>query len=138
MTSTWLVCAACGTELPSDSKFCNKCCTPVGLQHSPAEYKQVTVLFAELPIRLGYICGCGAGSPPDPLSPWVIRGTRRHRYQSSASSALVVLGDLPCHPRHRRIVVLDAHQVRLGTGANAFDGLGERDHVDDELGGLAE
>lgn len=51
---------------------------------------------------------------------------------------LVVLGDLPCHPRHRRIVVLDAHQVRLGTGANVFDGLGERDHVDDELGGLAE
>jgi rRNA maturation endonuclease Nob1 len=29
MTSTRLVCAACGTGLPSDSKFCNKCGTPV-------------------------------------------------------------------------------------------------------------
>jgi adenylate cyclase len=42
MTATGLVCAVCGTELPSDSKFCNKCGTPVGVQHSPAEYKQVT------------------------------------------------------------------------------------------------
>ncbi len=48
MTSIGLVCAACGTELPSDSKFCNKCGTPVGVQHSPAEYKQVTVLFADV------------------------------------------------------------------------------------------
>ena len=48
MTSTGLVCVACGTQLPSDSKFCNKCGTPVGLQHNPAEYKQVTVLFVDV------------------------------------------------------------------------------------------
>ena len=30
MTATGLVCVACGTQLPSDSKFCNKCGTPVG------------------------------------------------------------------------------------------------------------
>jgi class 3 adenylate cyclase len=48
MTAAGLVCASCGTELPSDSKFCNKCGTPVGVQHSPAEYKQVTVLFADV------------------------------------------------------------------------------------------
>jgi len=48
MTSTGLVCVACGTQLPSDSKFCSKCGTPVGLQHNPAEYKQVTVLFADV------------------------------------------------------------------------------------------
>ena len=48
MTSTGLVCAACGTELSPDSKFCNRCGSPVGLQHSAAEYKQVTVLFADV------------------------------------------------------------------------------------------
>jgi adenylate cyclase len=48
MTSTGLVCGECGTELPSDSKFCNECGTPIGLQHNPAEYKQVTVLFADV------------------------------------------------------------------------------------------
>ena len=48
MTAAGLVCASCGTELPSDSQFCNKCGAPVGVQHSPAEYKQVTVLFADV------------------------------------------------------------------------------------------
>src|ERR1700723_4141788 len=48
MTVAGLACTACSTELPSDSKFCNKCGTPVGLQHSAAEYKQVTVLFADV------------------------------------------------------------------------------------------
>jgi adenylate cyclase len=43
-----LLCGSCGTELPPNSKFCNKCGAPVGLQHSPAEYKQATVLFADV------------------------------------------------------------------------------------------
>src|SRR5262249_56662630 len=60
MTSTWLVCSACGTELPSDSKFCNKCGTPVGVQHSPAEYKQVTVLFADVVHSMDIAAAVGA------------------------------------------------------------------------------
>ncbi len=56
MTVAGLVCASCGTELPSDSKFCNKCGTPVGVQHSPAEYKQVTVLFADV-VQFDGHCG---------------------------------------------------------------------------------
>jgi uncharacterized OB-fold protein len=63
MTSTGLVCAACGTELSPDSKFCNRCGSPVGLQHSAAEYKQVTVLFADVvhsveavPVVPGFVC----------------------------------------------------------------------------------
>ena len=60
MTSTGLVCASCGTELPSDSKFCNKCGTPVGVQHSPAEYKQVTVLFADVVHSMDIAAAVGA------------------------------------------------------------------------------
>ena len=60
MTSTWLVCSACGTELPSDSKFCNKCGTPVGVQRSPAEYKQVIVLFADVVHSMDIASAVGA------------------------------------------------------------------------------
>ena len=60
MTAAGLVCASCGTELPSDSKFCNKCGTPVGVQHSPAEYKQVTVLFADVVHSMGIAAAVGA------------------------------------------------------------------------------
>jgi uncharacterized OB-fold protein len=45
-----LVCGSCGTELPPNSKFCNECGTAVAPATTVAEYKQVTVLFAELVI----------------------------------------------------------------------------------------
>ena len=60
MTVAGLACTACGTELPSDSKFCNKCGTPVGVQHSPAEYKQVTVLFADVVHSMDIATAVGA------------------------------------------------------------------------------
>ena len=60
MTVAGLACTACGTELPSDSKFCNKCGTPVGVQHSPAEYKQVTVLFADVVHSMDIAAAVGA------------------------------------------------------------------------------
>jgi adenylate cyclase len=41
-------CAACATQLPSDAKFCFECGTPVSAAHERAEYKQVTVLFADV------------------------------------------------------------------------------------------
>jgi adenylate cyclase len=41
-------CAACGTELPRNSKFCNQCGTAVAPSAKTAEYKQVTVLFADV------------------------------------------------------------------------------------------
>jgi RNA polymerase subunit RPABC4/transcription elongation factor Spt4 len=60
MTVAGLACTACSTELPSDSKFCNKCGTPVGLQHSAAEYKQVTVLFADVVHSMDIAASVGA------------------------------------------------------------------------------
>src|SRR5262245_54951359 len=42
------VCPSCSTELPYNAKFCLECGTPVAAPHAPAEYKQVTVLFADV------------------------------------------------------------------------------------------
>ena len=48
LTATGLFCGSCRIELPPDSKFCNKCGTPVTQVNRSAEYKQVTVLFADV------------------------------------------------------------------------------------------
>jgi adenylate cyclase len=48
MTATALVCGSCGAELPPNSKFCNECDAAVATATTPAEYKQVTVLFADV------------------------------------------------------------------------------------------
>lgn len=43
-----LSCASCGRHLPLDSVFCNRCGAPVTAMTRWAEYKQVTVLFADV------------------------------------------------------------------------------------------
>jgi class 3 adenylate cyclase len=48
MTAAAVVCRSCGTELPANSKFCNECGAPVATAATPAEYKQVTVLFTDV------------------------------------------------------------------------------------------
>ena len=48
MTAAGLLCGSCGTELPPNSKFCNECGAPLTHATRPAEYKQVTVLFADV------------------------------------------------------------------------------------------
>jgi adenylate cyclase len=40
-------CATCGTELRASAKFCDECGSPAGPSATSAEYKQVTVLFAD-------------------------------------------------------------------------------------------
>jgi adenylate cyclase len=47
LTAARLPCGSCGTELPPNSKFCNECGAPVTQTTKSAEYKQVTVLFAD-------------------------------------------------------------------------------------------
>jgi class 3 adenylate cyclase len=48
LTATVRSCASCGTELPPNSKFCNECGAPITSATRSAEYKQVTVLFADV------------------------------------------------------------------------------------------
>src|SRR5262249_13121167 len=48
MTATGLVCSSCGIALPQNAKFCLECGAAVSTAAKPAEYKQVTVLFADV------------------------------------------------------------------------------------------
>ena len=48
MTAAALVCAACGAELQENNNFCHQCGARISLPPKPAEYKQVTVLFADV------------------------------------------------------------------------------------------
>src|SRR6516164_8082470 len=48
MTAAALVCGSCGMELPPNSRFCNRCGALITPAATSAEYKQVTVLFADV------------------------------------------------------------------------------------------
>jgi adenylate cyclase len=48
MTASGLLCGSCGTELSEKAKFCSECGAAVASAAKPAEYKQVTVLFADV------------------------------------------------------------------------------------------
>jgi adenylate cyclase len=41
-------CLSCDTELAATAKFCSECGTPVAHVARAAEYKQVTILFADV------------------------------------------------------------------------------------------
>jgi class 3 adenylate cyclase len=47
VTAAALICSACGAELRENNKFCHECGARITLSPEPAEYKQVTVLFAD-------------------------------------------------------------------------------------------
>src|SRR6202453_4720928 len=46
--TTALACTRCGAELRLSAKFCDECGSPTAVSCTPAEYKQVTVLFADV------------------------------------------------------------------------------------------
>jgi adenylate cyclase len=60
MTAAALVCGSCGTELSPNSKFCNECGAAVATATTPAEYKQVTVLFADVVHSMDIAAAVGA------------------------------------------------------------------------------
>jgi class 3 adenylate cyclase len=60
MTATGFQCGSCGTELPPDSRFCNKCGAPITPAATSAEYKQVTVLFADVVHSMDIAAAVGA------------------------------------------------------------------------------
>jgi adenylate cyclase len=60
MTAAALVCGSCGTELPPNSKFCNECGAAVETATTPAAYKQVTVLFADVVHSMDIAAAVGA------------------------------------------------------------------------------
>ena len=54
---TWMTagvaCAACGTGLRENAKFCDECGAPSAVSGDTAEYKQVTLLFADVVRSMG-------------------------------------------------------------------------------------
>ena len=60
MTSTELACTACGTELRKGARFCDGCGAPVTAHDTRAEFKQVTVLFADVVHSMDIAAAVGA------------------------------------------------------------------------------
>jgi class 3 adenylate cyclase len=60
MTATGLSCGSCGTELNEKAKFCSECGAAVSAGTKPAEYKQVTVLFADVVHSMDIAAAVGA------------------------------------------------------------------------------
>src|ERR1700739_3646771 len=53
-------CRTCGTEPREDARFCDGCGAPVAEQNTGAEYKQVTVLFADVVHSMDIAAAVGA------------------------------------------------------------------------------
>ena len=60
MTAAGLACAACGTELHTDRGSATSAAWPWGRRAGPAEYKQVTVLFADVVHSMDIAAAVGA------------------------------------------------------------------------------
>jgi class 3 adenylate cyclase len=55
-----LACSACGIEPIEDARFCHGCGSPVAAGDAHAEYKQVTVLFADVVHSMDIAAAVGA------------------------------------------------------------------------------
>jgi class 3 adenylate cyclase len=75
MTAAALVCGSCGTELPPNSRFCNECGAAVAAGTQPAEYKQVTVLFADVVHSMDIAAAVGAERLREIMAELVNRAT---------------------------------------------------------------
>src|SRR3984885_8115477 len=60
MTATGLSCGSCGRELNETAKFCSECGAAVSAGTPPAEFKQVTVLFADVVRSMDIAAAVGA------------------------------------------------------------------------------
>ncbi len=60
MTATELSCGSCGTALNEKAKFCSECGAAVSSSTPPAEYKQATVLFADVVHSMDIAAALGA------------------------------------------------------------------------------
>jgi class 3 adenylate cyclase/tetratricopeptide (TPR) repeat protein len=60
MTATELSCGSCGTVLNEKAKFCSECGAAASADAPPAEYKQVTILFADVVRSMDIAAAVGA------------------------------------------------------------------------------
>ncbi|WP_264064443.1 adenylate/guanylate cyclase domain-containing protein [Mycobacterium montefiorense] len=60
MTTSTVACPSCGAELRSTAKFCDECGSSIQASAAAAEYKQVTVLFADVVHSMDIAAAVGA------------------------------------------------------------------------------
>jgi adenylate cyclase len=75
MTATGLACSSCGIELPQNAKFCLQCGASVSTAAKSAEYKQVTVLFADVVHSMDIAAAVGAERLREIMAELVNRAT---------------------------------------------------------------
>ncbi len=75
MTAASTACASCGTELRDGARFCDSCGTPVDVVRMIPEYKQVTVLFADVVRSMDMAVAVGAERLREIMADLVTRAT---------------------------------------------------------------
>jgi class 3 adenylate cyclase len=73
--TTRAACRTCGTEPLENARFCHSCGSPVGAAASGAEYKQVTVLFADVVHSMDIAAAVGAERLREIMTELVISAT---------------------------------------------------------------
>ena len=81
LTASGLICAACGARSSATAKFCGECGTRLAQAAQSAEYKQVTVLFADVVHSMDIAAAVGAERLREIMAELVNRATVVvHRY----------------------------------------------------------
>jgi len=71
-------CRNCGTEPREGARFCDGCGAPVAKQDTRAEYKQVTVLFADVVHSMDIAAAVGPERLREIMADLAMHGSTRH------------------------------------------------------------
>jgi adenylate cyclase len=133
MAATGVACPACGIQLRVDAKFCDECGAPVG-PATAAEYKQVTVLFADVVHSMDIAAAVGAERLREIMSELLDRTTSVvQRYggtvnQFTGDGVMAVFGapiSLEDHASRACLAALDIQKQAsdLAVGVQRRDGI---------------
>jgi len=134
MTATRLACGACGVVLRDDARFCDVCGAPVAAVTKPAEYKQVTVLFADVVRSMDIAAAVGAERLREIMTELVTRAAavvRRYggRVDKFTGDGIMAVFGAPTaledHAFRACLAALDiqAETAKLAQEAQARDGI---------------
>lgn len=131
-------CPSCATELPDDAKFCLECGASISATHSPAEYKQVTVLFADVVHSMDIAAAVGPERLREIMAELVDRSTTAvKRYggtvsQFTGDGIMAVFGAPMALEDHAFRAALSALEIQRATEIVASD-VKRRDGADFRL-----